>query len=597
MRNGDLHRGGAGGQAGGGTGGMDDWVERVRAASDVVEVVGQSVALRRTGRNLVGLCPFHKEKTPSFSVNPERQFFHCFGCKMGGDVFRFVQETEKVGFLEAVEMLSRRAGIAVPERRERGERGARGRLLEALEAAAQAYEQWLGDPQRGAVARDYLERRGLTRETQRAFRLGLALEGWENLAQRLRGRVEDEVLVQAGLAARRESGRGGLYDRFRHRLMVPLVAPGGSVVGFGARALSDQDSPKYLNSPETAVYHKGAFLFAFEQARRQAEPDGELIVVEGYFDAIALHQAGLRNAVATSGTALTPDQARLLRRVAPRVVLTYDGDAAGQEAMMRSLGVLLAEGLEVLVADLPQGEDPDTLVRGGGLDAWSGIRARAADPVEFIQRHMLRGLAAGRDPRERALQAVVELGVRVTDPIRRQVLVERASQVFRQPERVIARAMALRRSGQGAERPLAAALRGQREGEVHGERRLLEALLHRPASLEEIEALVSPEDFSDPVCAELAVWLWSRRAGLPAEGDAAALARELAASEPEDWEAEARGGARRVLQHRLTRQCGEKEQALRRDPQGSGAARLMQDIHELRQSIRAIELSIREPSR
>lgn len=243
MRNGDLRRGGATGRAAGGTGGMDDWVERVRAASDVVEVVGQSVALKRMGRNFVGLCPFHKEKTPSFSVNPERQFFHCFGCKLGGDVFRFVQETEKVGFLEAVEMLSRRAGVPVPERREGGERGARGRLLEALETAAQAYEQWLGDPQRGAAARDYLERRGVTRETQRAFRLGLALEGWENLVQRLRGRVEDEVLVQAGLAARRESGRGGLYDRFRHRLMVPLVAPGGSVVGFGARALSDRTAP------------------------------------------------------------------------------------------------------------------------------------------------------------------------------------------------------------------------------------------------------------------------------------------------------------------------------------------------------------------
>jgi len=579
--------------------GLDDWVERVRAASDIAEIIGQSVALKRVGRNLVGLCPFHKEKTGSFSVNPERQFYHCFGCKAGGDVFRFVQETEKVGFIEAVEILSRRAGIPVPERHGEagGASGARGRISEALEAAAQAYEQWLGDPGGGAAAREYLERRGLTRETQRAFRLGLALEGWENLVQRLRGRIADETLVQAGLAARRETGRGGLYDRFRNRLMVPLVAPGGAVVGFGARAFSEEDSPKYLNSPETPVYHKGAFLFGLDQARRRAGPDGEMIVVEGYFDAIALHQAGLGNAVATSGTALTPDQARLLKRVVPRIVLTYDGDAAGQEAMMRSLGVLLAEGLDVVVADLPEGEDPDTVVRGGGIEAWSAVRTRAADPVEFIQRHVLRGHAGGRDPRERALQAVVDLGVKVPDPIRRQALVERASQVFRQPERVIARAMALRRSGQPSERPVELAVRQQRAGEAHGERRLLEAILHRPESLDEVRALVSPEDFGDPVCATLAGWLWGGRPGFPVEDEAAVLARELATSEPEDWESLARGAARRLLQHRLARQHREKQEELRHDPHGPVAARLLQEIQQIALSIREIEQSIREPSR
>jgi DNA primase len=592
--------------------GQDDWIERVRAASDIVEVVGQTVALKRTGRNLTGLCPFHKEKTASFSVNPERQFYHCFGCKAGGDVFRFVQETEKVGFLEAVEILSRRAGIPVPERRgDAGARGARTRLTDALEAAAQAYEQWLGDPQRGSAARAYLERRGITRETQRAFRLGLAPEGWENLVQRLRGKVPDEALIEAGLAAARAprgpggegapgvpgAGRGGLYDRFRNRLMVPLVASGGTVVGFGARALADAEQPKYLNSPETPVYHKGAFLFALDVARRRADPDGEMIVVEGYFDAIALHQAGLGNTVATSGTALTADQARLLKRVVPRIVLTYDGDAAGQEAMMRSLGVLMGEGLDVAVVDLPAGEDPDTLLRQGGLEAWSAVRARAADPVEFIQRHVLRGHPGGRDPRERALQAVVDLGVRVTDPIRRQALTERASQVFRHPERVIARAMALRRSGQPSEKPIEAAVRRLREGESFGERRLLEALIHRPESLSAARELVTPGDFGDPVCAALAAWVWSERAGFPEDDEAAALARELAASEPEDWEALARGEARRLLQHRLTRRHREKQEELRHDPQGPQAARLLQEIQEIALSIREIERSIREPSR
>jgi DNA primase len=379
--------------------------------------------------------------------------------------------------------------------------------------------------------------------------------------------------------------------------MVPLVAPGGQVVGFGARALAEGDNPKYLNSPETPVYHKGSFLFALDAARRRTERDGEMIVVEGYFDAIALHQAGLANTVATSGTALTADQARLLKRVVPRVVLTYDGDAAGQEAMMRSLGVLLAEGLDVTVADLPEGEDPDTLIQKGGLEAWQAVRARAADPVEFIQRHLLRGGAGGRDPRERALQAVVELGVKLADPIRRQALVERASQVFRQPERVIARAMDLRRHGQPSEQPVEAAVRHQRTGESYGERRLLEALLHRPESLADVRDLVGPGDFTEPAHAALAAWIWQGDGGWPAQDEPAALARELMASDPEDWEAEARGAARRLRQRRLAAACREKEQEWARAPGGPEAARLAQEIQQLRQDIRELELLIGTPSR
>src|SRR5215470_3173672 len=405
--------------------GADDWVERVRAASDIAEVIGQTVQLKRAGRNWVGLCPFHKEKSPSFSVNSERQFYHCFGCKAGGDVFKFVQETERIDFVGAVELLSRRAGIPVPERRERGPRTG---VLEALELAASAYEQWLGDPERGRVAREMLERRGVTRDSARTFRLGLAPEGWEHLASRLKSRVTEDTLLQAGLCARRETGRTGIYDRFRNRLMVPLVAVGGAVVGFGARAMGDEP-PKYLNSPETPVYHKGSFLFGFDLARRAVEPDGEMIVVEGYFDAIALHQAGLRNTVATSGTALTPEQARALRRLVPRVALTYDGDDAGREAMMRSLGVLLAEGLDVVIVDLPAGADPDTVVREHGVAGWTERRAVAYDPVTFVQRHVIRSGVQG-DVREAALQAVVRLAAGSGDPIRARLLLERAAEVF-----------------------------------------------------------------------------------------------------------------------------------------------------------------------
>lgn len=444
--------------AGGGGRGSDDWVERVRAASDIVEVVGQTVPLRRVGRNWMGACPFHSEKTPSFSVNAERQFYHCFSCKAGGDVFKYIQESEKVGFLEAVEMLSNRAGIPVPERRA-GERGKRAPLLEALDAAATVYEQWLGDPTTGAIGRAYLEQRGISRETQRAFRIGFAPAGWDNLVPRLRPKFGDDVLLEARLAGRREGSRN-LYDWFRNRLMVPLIAPGGAVLGFGARTMGEEN-PKYLNSPESSVYHKSQFLFALEQARKHVKPDDEVVVVEGYFDAIALHQAGIPNTVATSGTALTAEHAKQLRRLARGVALTYDGDSAGQDAMLRSLGVLLAEGLDVAVVDLPKGDDPDTLVRRAGTEGWAIVRGSAYDAVGFVQRHVLRRNKGG-DPRERALQTVVQLASGIPDAIRRRLLVERAAQVFGMSEAVIARAVGLGRGGQDVERPIAAALGRQR---------------------------------------------------------------------------------------------------------------------------------------
>jgi DNA primase len=530
----------------------DDWIERVRAASDIVEIVSQTIALKRVGRNWVGLCPFHQEKTASFSVHAERQFYHCFSCKAGGDVFKFVAETEKIGFIEAAELLSRRAGIPIPERRA-GERSRRAPLLEALEAAAALYESWLGDPATGSATRTYLEKRGLEWSTVRAFRLGFSLPGWENLSQKLRGGFPEETLIEAGLAVRREGRGTGLYDRFRNRLMVPLVSTGGQVVGFGARALAAADEPKYLNSPETAVYHKGAFLYGLDQARRHADPEGEMVLVEGYFDCIALHQSGIGNTVATSGTALTPDQARVLRRAAGRVALTYDGDEAGRGAMMRSLGVLLGEGFDVVVVDLPPGEDPDSLIQKRGVAGWEEARRRALDPILFIERHGLRSSTAG-DARERALQAVVRLVSEVDDPIRLELLLDRAVQVFGIAKPVLERAVSLRSSGQRSARPIEAAVSEEVRTEAHLERELLQALLASPGSLESVRVEIAPEDFRDPACAALARRLWS---DAPEEDPIASrLARELQASTfaCEDPDATIRAIARRLVSRRLARE-------------------------------------------
>ncbi len=518
------------GSGAGGHGSSDDWVERVRTASDIVDIVGQTVPLRRVGRNFMGRCPFHEEKSPSFSVNGERQFYHCFGCKAGGDVFKFVMETEKVGFLEAVELLSRRAGIAIPERRI-GERGKRAPLLEALDAAATAYEQWLGDPQSGAAARAYLDKRGITRETQREFRIGLSLPGWEHLVTKLRPRFPEEVLLEAKLAGRKEGGRNA-FDWFRNRLMVPLVAPGGAVLGFGARAMGDEQ-PKYLNSPESTVYHKSQFLFGLDPARKAVKADGEMIVVEGYFDVIALHQAGIKNVVAASGTALTSDHARALKRMVRGVALTFDGDAAGQQAMLRSLAVLLAEGLDVVVVDLPPGDDPDSLVRRAGADGWCRVRDSAYDAVEFVQRHVLRTTTGG-DPRERALQVVVRLLTGVTDTIRHRLLVERASQVFGLSEGVIARAARLAKPGESNAPATAPAVRLERQTAARLDRDFLLGLWHQPAMLDSVRASITLDYMTEGAARDLYEHWLERGVELP-EGtsDVAQLAREIASTEAE----------------------------------------------------------------
>ena len=562
----------------------DDWIERVREASDLVEVVRETVALKRQGRNWIGLCPFHSEKTPSFTVSAERGLYHCFSCKAGGDVFKFVQEREKIEFLDAAELLSRRAGIPIPERR--GERGsARGQILDALELAATSFEQWLRDPQRGAAARSYLASRGLREETIRAFRLGLAPEGWQNLVDRLRSRVSEEVLFQAGLAGRRDGDRG-LYDRFRHRLMIPLIAHGGSVVGFAARAMGDE-APKYLNSPESPVFRKGSFVFALDQARRALGPSGELVVVEGQFDAIALHQAGITHAVATSGTALTAEHARSFQRLVSRVALTFDGDAAGREATMRSLSVLLGAGLEVVIVDLPPGQDPDQLMKERGADGWMECRAVAYDPVEFIHRHVHQeATAAGSargDAQERSLQAVVALAAGIPDPVRVKLLLERAAEVFGVPASVLQRGVALRQQGTRIESPVREVVRQRQLGEAGLERDLLRALSRAPQALDQVRQRLSPEDFRDSTCRALALWLWAGSPGVPAEPAAELLARELALGDRGalDWGAEAEGAAHRMVMRRLQERQRERMSQLKVATAHDEQTRLMKEIDEI----------------
>lgn len=370
-------------------------IEEIRRRVDIVEVVSEHVELRRQGRNLIGLCPFHQEKTPSFSVHPEGQFFHCFGCGVGGDVFRFVQLREGLDFPEAVRRLARRAGVPeeelAPTAAARRRAARRARLVALNERALAYFRAQLSGPA-GARARAYLERRGIDAEMADRFGLGYA-PGDGGLLRALagqRGTQPNSVQQDARALGLVLEGRWGLYERFRDRLIFPIRDPSGQVIGFGGRLLGEGRGPKYLNSPESPLFHKGRVLYALDQAAAELRREGkEAIVVEGYMDVIALHQAGITQAVASLGTSFTQEQAALLKRYTSQAVIAYDGDAAGDRATVRGLQILAEQGVAVRVASLPEGEDPDSLARRGGPEAVQQVLEGALPLTEFLLRRAL----------------------------------------------------------------------------------------------------------------------------------------------------------------------------------------------------------------
>ncbi|HTW85131.1 MAG TPA: DNA primase [Candidatus Sulfotelmatobacter sp.] len=355
---------------------VDDGVKReILARTDIGEVIGAYVALRKRGNDLVGLCPFHGEKTPSFHVHPDRGFFKCFGCGVAGDALTFVQKHENVGFLDALRVLGKRVGVELQDEDPRAARvrSEKEAIYHANEVARAWFHRMLLDPREGAPARAYCEGRGISAATIEAFSLGFAPDRWDGLVDELRANGVDLALAAKG-GLLKPSQRGGWYDFYRGRLMIPTLATTGETIAFGGRALGDQE-PKYLNTATTPVYTKGRHLFALNVARRAAAKDDAAIVVEGYLDCIALHQAGFANAVAVLGTAFTPEQARELRRVAARAILCFDADAAGTEALLKSIDVLAAEGVTPLALRLPDAKDPDEFVRRNGAPAFAALLA------------------------------------------------------------------------------------------------------------------------------------------------------------------------------------------------------------------------------
>ncbi len=465
----------------------ESWLNELLAKNDIVSVVSSYVDLKPKGRRLWGLCPVHNEKTPSFSVSPDRQLYYCFGCHIGGTVIQFIMDVEHLTFPEAVEFLANRAGMAMPEEVNdaamQRERAKRERLAEACRLAARFYmETLLGEE--GGPGRAYLKKRGITSESVRRFGLGYAPDEWDALKNHLTGKgFSEDELLEAGLLVRNERANR-TYDAYRNRLIFPIVATNGRVVGFGARVLNSAEKPKYINTGDTPLYNKRNNLYGLNLQKGGKLPD--FVMVEGYTDVIGLFQAGVTNAVASLGTALTVQQAKLLKRYVGTVYIAYDGDAAGQNATIRGLDILSTEGLSVRVIVFPDEQDPDEFVRSRGRDAFEALKDNALSLNAFKLESMARGYALDTpDGREQYATAACRFISSLTPVERERYYQQLAHRTGYSLETLKAQGAAVKGgTGQGLSNPFERARTARRRADkteterARAETALLYAMLH-----------------------------------------------------------------------------------------------------------------------
>lgn len=416
------------------------FADRVKQQADIVRVIGEWVQLKKAGQNYRGLCPFHSEKSPSFNVHPARQIYHCFGCGVGGDVFKFVMEMEKCPFPEAIRIVAEKCGIAVPAPRERSpeerrENQARTLLIEMHRVAQSFFAKNLESTSEGKVARAYLEDRGLTKAVIEQFGIGYAPSGGDILLRQLKTKYPDKLLVESGLISR-DQNSNRLFDRFRRRITFPIANESGKIVAFGCRALGD-DMPKYLNSPETPIYSKSNILYHLDRAKDALRRSDFAILVEGYMDAIAVARAGISNVVASCGTALAEPQIKLLSRFTHRVIVNYDPDTAGQTATERSITLLLEQDYEVRVLALPGKADPDKFIREQGKDAYIKLLKESPPYVDYlIARARRMDLTTGEGKRN-AVNFLLPYVQKIPNPILRSEWATRIAQQLRLDEPVL----------------------------------------------------------------------------------------------------------------------------------------------------------------
>ncbi|MBC8420798.1 MAG: DNA primase [Proteobacteria bacterium] len=459
--------------------------EQIKRTADIVQVIGQFVQLKKAGKNFMGLCPFHAEKAPSFTVSPDRQMFHCFGCKKGGDIFAFWMAYHGLSFLEALKDLAERYHIPITEAFSPSEEKKKSRLRETLlkinEMAALYFQRTLSDAETGNPAADYLKKRAISKEIISEFRLGYAPDKWDGLTHYLEGhKIELEKAGQAGLIIPKKGG--GYYDRFRGRVMFPIFDLRGHVIGFGGRVL-DTSLPKYLNTPETPVFHKGEFPYGLHASFKAIRQKGLVVIVEGYMDLLALRRHGLDEVVATLGTALTAEHVRKVKGYTKEAVVVFDSDEAGKDAALRSLPLFLNEGLPARAVVLPDGHDPDSFVNAEGLPKFLALLRDASSMFDFFLDQKLKEKGSGIERKVRILKEILPVLSQLRNAAQRSLYAGRLSERIGIKEEVVLselKEIKKNLSSGALERDLTGRLTASKVEKKIGDFQLLNLLVHHP---------------------------------------------------------------------------------------------------------------------
>ncbi len=494
--------------------------EEIKQAADIVSVVGQFVQLRKAGKNFVGLCPFHGEKAPSFTVSQDRQMFHCFGCKKGGDVFAFWMEYHSLSFPEALRDLAEKYNVRLPEKHftpeEKKKADYRENLYNVNELAVVYFQKELAHPVRGKPGRDYLEKRSIPHNIIKEFRLGYAPKGWDGLKRFLLSRkVSLETALTAGILKR--SDKGHYYDLFRERVMYPIMdlTQKQRVIGFGGRVLDDT-LPKYVNTPETPLFHKGTCLYGFAAARKAIRETGRAVVVEGYMDCLALRKHGLKEVVATLGTALSEIPVRKLKGIGKEAVVVFDADEAGKAAALRTLPIFLNERLSARAVILPKGHDPDSFVNDNGREAFSKLLNTAPSLFDFYMDQKLGQGSENIDHRVDILEEILPILAKVRNETQRALYIRRLSERCEVAESVIISAL------RGVKQP---GVKSRRNNEIKrqltsvdanrsiGEIQFLNLLLHYPETVTDLKGRRCRGLISDPMIRRIVDVIFEGNAG------------------------------------------------------------------------------------
>ncbi len=495
----------------------EDKISAIKNAADIVDIVSESVSLRQSGRNYLGLCPFHSEKTPSFTVSPDKQIYYCFGCGAGGNVFSFLMKHTGLSFPEAVRSLADRYGIDLPTRNlsphEKKKLTERETILKLNGEAMEFYRHCLKTGENGKCAETYLLKRGFTRQTIDRFKLGFAPDGWDHLLRRLKSRkLSAQMALNAGLIIERKKG-SGQYDRFRNRIIFPIFNGQNQIVGFGGRVMDD-GLPKYLNSPETPVYHKSRSLYGLNWARQRSREKQSIFIVEGYFDMIAMHQFGIENTVATLGTSLTGDHVQLIKGCVGEgghAVLVYDSDQAGIKAARRSVEVFQKGLLDSRILVLPEGHDPDSFLMDNGPDDFMKAAGKAAGMIDFMMQSAIDRLGLSISGKVRIVNELTPAILAVSDPIARSLQVKHLAERIGVDEAVLIQKMrqSVSSPAKTAWRPASArpqattSSKPMRGAAYRMEERLVAMMLQFPQMIAEIKKRRLMDAFSDPVLADI----------------------------------------------------------------------------------------------